>query len=344
MLDLTGTRIVRTDAEIECDVIDAWFRDRGAQLTLLAGNIDEASLCEAVSDASLILMCYTAITSNVIEAADKLQGIVKYGVGIDAIDIKAATERNIPVVNVPAYAEQTVAEGAFCLMLALQKKLLPIHQTMQQEGWIEPTRQWMANDVHGKCVAIVGAGRIGLAFARMAAQGFGARVIAYDPFVDAGTLHALNIEKVFDLHALLSQADIVSLHTVLNDATKTIIGPDEFTAMQRNPILINVSRGALIDETALLHALDTGQIKAAGLDVFTEEPLNCSDHSLAKLFHRENVIVTPHLTFFTEEAMQRLSIDTLARSEEILTGQTVTVHSTDPRLLAQQGSVNVNVK
>ncbi len=340
-LDLHGIKVVRTDSEIECDDIDAWFTSRGAELVLLPADIDEADLCKAVSDATLILMCYTTISAKVIEAAEKLRGIVKYGVGIDAIDIPVATERGIPVVNVPEYAEQTVAEGAFCLMLALVKKLLPIHQAMQQNGWIDPTSDWMGNDINDKCVAIVGAGRIGRAFARMAGQGFGAKVIAYDPHVDVAELHALGIEKIHTLHELLAQADIVSMHTVLNDSTRTMIGDDEFAAMRRQPVFINVSRGALVDESALLNALNTQKISAAGLDVFTNEPLNRSTHALAGLYESDNVILSPHLTFYTQEAMQRLTDDTLARCEEILTGQSVTIRSNDPRLTAQHGVVNV---
>ncbi len=340
-LDLRGVRIVRTDAEIECKDIDAWFTSKGAELILLPGTIDEAELCSAVADARLILMCYTSISSTVIEAANQLRGIVKYGVGIDAIDIVAATQRGIPVVNVPEYAEQTVAEGAFCLMLALMKKLLPIHQTMQQNGWIDPTSAWMSNDIHGKCVAIVGAGRIGRAFARMSGHGFGARVIAYDPNANPQELLGLGIEKIDSLHELLAQADIVSMHTVLNESTRGMIGSEEFAAMRRQPVFINVSRGALVDEAALLNALSTNQISGAGLDVFTNEPLDKSSHALVSLYKRDNVILTPHMTFYTKEAMQRLTDDTLARCEEILLGKGVTIRSNDPRLVAQHGVLNV---
>jgi len=332
-LNLSGVCVVRTDAEIESNDIDAWFISRGANLVLLPGNVSEKDLCNAVSNATLILMCYTTISSKVIQSANQLRGIVKYGVGIDAIDIVAATEHGIPVVNVPEYAEQTVAEGAFCLMLALAKNLLPIHRKMQQDGWIDPASQWLGNDISGKTVAIIGAGRIGRAFARMAGHGFGAKVIAYDPHVSSEELKSLNIEKIDDLHVLLGQADIVSMHTVLNDSTHAIIGREEFAAMRRCPVLINVSRGALIDEYK--------QIAAAGLDVFSNEPLNKTSHKLSTLYERDNVILSPHLTFFTHEAMQRLTTDTLARCEEILRGESVVIRSKDPRLLAQHGILNV---
>ena len=116
-------KAVRTDSELECPGIDAGLRARGVELVTVPDGIAEADLAAAVADADLLLMCYTPITARVIDAAPKLKGIVKYGVGIDAIDIKAATRRGIPVVNVPEYAEETVAEGAFALMIALAKRL-----------------------------------------------------------------------------------------------------------------------------------------------------------------------------------------------------------------------------
>jgi D-3-phosphoglycerate dehydrogenase len=343
-LDLSGVRIVRTDAEIDCPAIDAALCSAGAELVLLPGDTNESKLCEVIRDASLLLMCYTPITAAVIQSATRLQGIVKYGVGIDAIDIDTAIRHGIPVVNAPDYAESTVAEGAFCLILALAKRLLPISQAMQENGWIDPSSQWLGNDIRDKCVAIIGAGRIGRALARMAGKGFGARIIAYDPHVAAKAMLADGIQKVDDLHELLHQADVVSMHTVLNDSTRLMVGQAEFAAMHRKPIFINVSRGALVDESALLHALNSGQIRAAGLDVYTDEPLDRSSHRLAGLFSRDNVILLPHMTFYTHEAMQRLSEDTLARCRELLNGSRVTIRSSDPRLLAQHGVLNVGIE
>lgn len=339
--NLKGVRIVRTDAEIECTEIDAALRDAGAELILLDGGVSTQTLCNALEDAQLLLMCYTPITENIIGCAAKLQGIVKYGVGIDAIDIVAATAAGIPVVNVPEYAEQTVAEGAFCLMLSLMKQLLPMHRTMQQQGWFDPTSQWLGSDIKDKCIAIVGTGRIGCAFARMAGQGFGAHVIGYDPHVSKADMATAGVRKFDDLNELLNAADVVSIHTTLNPGSQSMIGTAEFQQMIRTPVFINVSRGALVDESALITALNTGQISAAGLDVYSNEPLNKQTHALATLFGRDNVILLPHMTFFTHEAMHRLSEDTLARCHEILNGKSVTIRSTDPRLRAQKDKLNV---
>ena len=176
-----------------------------ASLSLLPEGISEDDLIAAVRDCDLLLMCYTPVTARVIAAAEKLKGIVKYGVGIDAIDIPAAIARGIPVVNVPEYAEETVAEGAFALMIALAKKLMPIGREMDAKGWAWPTPQWLGLDLAGRTLGIVGTGKIGRSMARMA-SGFRMRVIGYDPYVSADQMRAGGIEKVDDLRALLRRA------------------------------------------------------------------------------------------------------------------------------------------
>ena len=332
-------KIIRTDRELECPYLDKALVDRGYDLVLLEDGIDENRLVGEASDAELILMCYTPITARVIERADQLKGIVKYGVGIDAIDIPAAKVRRIPVVNVREYAEETVAEGAFTLMIALAKKLLPIDAAMQRDGWACPTSRWLGTDIAGKTVGLVGTGRIGRSMARMAGNGFRARVLGYDPNVDAETMRSHGIEKIDDLHRMLEQCDFVTIHAVLNDDSGQVIGAPELERMKRDAILINVSRGALVDEIALLDALKTGRIAGAGLDVYSEEPLMQSGHPLSELYAMDNVILFPHLTFYTSEAMHRLEEETLQRCLEVLEGRPVLVKSTDPRLQGQGAGV-----
>jgi D-3-phosphoglycerate dehydrogenase len=332
-------KAVRTDQELECPGIDAGLRARGVELVTLPDGIPEADLMREVADADLLLMCYTPITARVIEAAPKLKGIVKYGVGVDAIDIPAAIRRGIPVVNVPEYAEETVAEGAFALMIALAKRLPAIGGAVQRDGWIWPEQRWLGRDISGATVGLVGCGKIGRSMARMAGQGFRAKVLAYDPNADRAALAELGIEKVDDLQTMLSACDFVSVHCVLNDRTRGLIGRAELACLKPNAILINVSRGALIDEAALVEAVVAGRIGGVGLDVYSQEPLAPTGHPLSPLFGRDDVILFPHLTFFTAEAMQRLEDDTLARCFEILDGRPVTVRSHDPRLRAQTAGV-----
>jgi D-3-phosphoglycerate dehydrogenase len=268
-----------------------------------------------------------------------LKGIVKYGVGIDAIDIEAAKARDIPVVNVPEYAEATVAEGAVTLMLALAKKLKPIGRAMQDEGWIRPEAKWMGLDLSAKTLGLVGVGRIGTKVARIAGKGFGMRVLGFDPHVEDAHLSQAGVERCTDLRALAAESDFLSVHCVLNDETRGLVGERELAAMKHSAFLVNVSRGAIVDEQALLRALVGKRIAGAALDVYSREPLAKTGHPLSALYAMDNVIVFPHLTFFTHEAMQRLEDDTLERCFEVLEGRPVLVKSDDPRLHGQRRGV-----
>ncbi len=335
----TQIKIVRTDLELECPHLDQALRATGANLVLLPDDVTEAGLMAETRDADLILMCYTPITAKVIKNAAQLKGVVKFGVGIDAIDIDAARAHKIPVVNIPEYAENTVAEGAFALMIALAKKLIPINYAMQKDGWAWPTERWMGSDISGKTVGLIGVGKIGKSMARMVGAGFGARVLGYNPNMPKDAMHAAGVEKRDNLQEMLKECDFVSVHCVLNDSTHHLIGADELNCMKPSAILINVSRGAIVDEEALLQALKDGIIAGAGLDVFSNEPLNKTDHPMRGLFEMDNVILSPHLTFYTNDAMQRLEDETYERCMEVLGGLPVMVKSKDPRLTAQENGV-----
>ncbi len=340
---MTGRiRVVRTDCELECPHIDHQLRAMGIELVLLPENISEQELADETENADLLLMCYTPITALVISKASRLKGIVKYGVGIDAIDIAAANTRGIPVVNVPEYAEETVAEGAFALLIALTKKLTTIHATMQTEGWAWPTVKWMGSDIAGKTLGLVGVGHIGRSMARMAGAGFGAKILGYDPHVDQPAMQKLGITKQSDLAQMLSLCDFVSIHCVLNEQTHHLIGKQELACLRPSAILINVSRGAIVDEAALVDALQSQRLAGAGLDVYSQEPLSLTGHPMSSLYGMANVILMPHLAFYTKEAMQRLEQETLARCDEILQGKPVLVKSTDPRLTSQKSGVVIS--
>lgn len=332
-------KIVRTDMELECPQLDQALKVQGIELVLVPEGISEDDLVKITRDANLILMCYTPITARVISEAKSLKGIVKYGVGIDAIDIEAAKARKIPVVNVPEYAEETVAEGAFALLIALAKKLRPLQKAMDEHGWVWPTNDWISSDLSSKTLGLVGMGRIGQSMARMAGKGFNMRLLAYSPHTNAETLLERGAEKCDDLHEMLSECDFISIHAVLNPETRHLIDAACFNVMKPNAIFINAARGAIVDEAALVEALSSGQIAGAGLDVFSQEPLALSDHPLSSLFDMDNVILTPHLTFYTHEAMERLEEDALARCNEILQGKPVLIKSADPRLTGQEHGV-----
>jgi D-3-phosphoglycerate dehydrogenase len=333
------TKIVRTDAELEVPLVDRTLRETGASLVLLPSTASAEMLAHELRDADLLLTCYARIPAALIDAAFRLKGIVKYGVGIDAIDVDAASRRRIPVVNVPEYAEETVAEGAIALMLALARRFKPLQREMDARGWAWPTSTWLAADLAGKSLGLVGVGRIGANVARIAGRGFRMRVIGFDPYVDRARMAGVGVEKHELLHDLLAASDIVSVHAVLTPETRHLLGERELASMQPHAVLINVSRGAIVDEGALVRALERSEIAGAGLDVFSDEPLARSGHPLSPLYAMDNVVLWPHLTFYTAEAMRRLEDETLERCFEILDGRPVLVKSHDPRLRAQRAGV-----
>ena len=330
-------KVVRTDRELEMQRTDQALREAGARLVVLPDGTPEAELAREVADADLLLMCYARIAAPVIRGATRLKAIIKYGVGIDAIDIDTARQCGIPVVNVPAYAEETVAEGAFALLMALFKRFKPLQQAMQTEGWAWPEARWLAHDLAGKTLGLVGLGRIGRSMARMAGA-FRIRVLAYDPHVAAEGVPA-GVQCCDTLDALLQASDAVSIHCVLNAQTRHMLGAAQMALMKPSAYLVNVSRGEIVDEAALLQALQQQRIAGAALDVYGQEPLSHRGHPLSALFGMDNVLLWPHLTFYTHEAMQRLEDDTLARCFEALRGEPLQVASRDPRLRAQTRGV-----
>ena len=330
-------KVVRTDAELRMSRVDAKLRAAGARLVQLPDGVSEDILATEVADADLLLVCYSRVTAQVIDKATRLKAIIKYGVGIDSIDVVAARERGIPVVNVPRYAEETVAEGAFFLIMSLARRMKPLQRAMENSGWVWPEPTWLGNDLSGKTLGLIGMGRIGCGVARMATA-FRMRVLAYDPRW-AHVPKGLAVQRCDDLDELLAQSNFVSIHCVLNDQTRHLMGAPQFDRMKPGAFLINVSRGEIVDEAALVDALQTGRIGGAALDVYGQEPLRREGHPLSPLYAMDNVLLWPHLSFYTHEAMQRLEDETLARCFEALEGQALSVHSTDPRLRAQQAGV-----
>ncbi len=330
-------KVVRVDRELEMPHTDATLRAWGGSLVTLPDGTPEEVLAREVADADLLLMCYAPITARVIAGATRLKAIVKYGVGIDAIDIDAARAHGIPVVNVPAYAEETVAEGAFMLLMALAKRVKPLQRQMEREGWAWPEARWLAHDLAGRTLGLVGLGRIGRSMARMASA-FRMTTLAYNPGLAPHDVPA-GVTLCDTLADMLPRCDAVSIHCTLNPGSRHLMGAAQFAAMKPGAWLVNVSRGEICDEAALVEALRSGQLGGAGLDVYGREPLALSGHPLSALFGMDNVLLWPHLTFYTREAMQRLEQETLARCLEALRGEPITVASHDPRLRAQQRGV-----
>lgn len=321
--------------ELETPFVDQTLREKGHDLVLLPDGVSEKILMKEMEDCEILLMCYTPITKKIIDSAKRLKAIVKYGVGIDAIDIPAANAQGIVVVNIPEYAEETVAEGAFAMLISLAKKLPALQKQMKSNAWVWPSQDWLGLDIAEKTLGIIGCGKIGSSMARMAGLGFRAKVIGYDPSKSREELTQKGIEKYDDLLEMIRECDFISVHAVLNQETKHLISTKEFSAMKKSAIIINSARGALIDEMALVDALEKKLIAGAGLDVYSQEPLNNMDHPLKKLYEMDNVILLPHLTFYTHEAMHRLELETMERITEVMENRPVTIKSKDPRLQNQ---------
>ena len=225
--------------------------------------------------------------------------IAKHGVGVDNIDLEAATELGIPVTVTPNANAVSVAELTIGFIFALSKKLIDLHNNLYQK------RQFVSNvglELHGKILGIVGFGSIGKEVAKRALC-LGMRVLVYDPYVEESNLRELGVEKM-ELDELLRQSDFVSLHVPLNESTRHLIDREKISLMKRTAYLINTARGGVVDEKALVEALKSGQIAGAALDVFDVEPLPAD----SPFFDCPNVIMTPHVGAHTYEAILRMNM------------------------------------
>jgi len=306
-------KILRTDAELF--IIEQYLDELAAVADVVTTqSTDEDALALEATDAEIILTCYTAITEKVIEAAKNLKGIVKYGVGTDAIDIEAATQRGVMVINCPDYGSDTVADHAFALLIALARRIPVLDRVMQENAWAWPAAEYLGVDLSGKTIGLVGFGRIGRCMARRA-EGFSITRLATDPYVDSPIFDEYGVQSA-GLDEMLERSDFVSIHCVLTPETTGLIGEAELKRMKDTAFLIDVSRGAIIDEGALIRALDENAIAGAAFDVFADEPLALG----FPLLGRDNVILTPHLAWYTKEAFERVERDTLDGVRDVLSG------------------------
>ncbi|MCK4598718.1 hydroxyacid dehydrogenase [Candidatus Bipolaricaulota bacterium] len=238
-----------------------------------------------------------AITSRVIAAAPKLRIIAKRGAKPENVDYEAATKRGIVVAWTPGVNYVTVAEHAVMLILCLAKKVLPQMERLRGGAWRESDAG--LQELCGKTIGIVGLGGIGKALCRML-NGFDVNLLTYDPYISPAQAGEFNANLV-SFKDLLEQSDYITLHAALTDKTRHLIGEQEFSMMKKTAYLVNTARGGLIDESALVKALQNGEIAGAGLDVFEPEPPRHEN----PLLHLPNVVVTPHMAGWSEEALYR---------------------------------------
>lgn len=263
----------------------------------------------------LIVRSETKVTAEVIQAATKLKVVARAGVGVDNINVDAATERGVIVVNTPNGNTIAACEQAFTLMMATARKVVEANNSLKGGKW--ERKQFMGVELAGKTLGIVGLGRIGTEIAKRAAA-FGMKSIAYDPFVLPAYAEKQGIEMV-SLPEIYKQADFITVHSPLLPETQHMINGAAFEQMKSGVRIINAARGGIIDEDALLEALNSGKVAAAGLDVFEQEPPVLD----APLLHHPNVIVTPHLGASTQEAQIKVAVDAADSVVAALNGELV---------------------
>ena len=260
---------------------------------------------------ALIVRSETRVTEDVIRAASRLKVIGRAGTGLDNIDIKAATERGIIVMNAPEGNTISVAEHTISMILALSRNIPQAHFSLRSGEWNR--KKFMGTEVYGKILGIVGLGRVGSEVAKRA-QGLKMRIIAYDPFISKERAEQLGVTLI-DLEELLPEVDYLTVHTPLTSQTRNLIGEREIALMKRDARIINCARGGIIQEDALYRALKENRLKGAALDVF--EKGKSFDSSLLKL---DSVIITPHLGASTEEAQKRVALDIVLQVIDALKG------------------------
>ncbi len=296
-------------------------------------GLKEPELIEQIKGVDgLIVRSATKVTRAAIEAADQLKVIGRAGVGVDNVDVEAATERGIIVMNTPGGNTISTAEHTFSLMMALARQIPQAHATMVDGAWAR--KKFNGTELLDKTLGIAGMGRIGSEVARRAIA-FGMRVVVFDPYLAVSRAKALQVELIDNLEDMLPQIDFLTLHMPLTKDTEGIMNAERFAMCKKGLRLVNCARGALINEEDLLAALESGQLAGAGLDVFSSEPLP-EDHPLRKA---PNVVLTPHLAASTEEAQENVGIEIAEQIMDFLkTGSVrnaVNVPNVDARTLAE---------
>lgn len=286
----------------------------GAELVLAPEGDEELIALAAEADA--ILVNWRPLPAAALEAADRCAVVSRYGVGVDNIPVELATELGILVVNVPDFCEEEVADHAMALLLACARRIVPLAAATRSGTWDQSAARGLPR-LSEQTVGLVGFGRSGRQMAKRA-RGFGMRVLAHTPRLTAAGLRELagEVEACADLGELLREADYVSLHAPATAETRHLIGEPELRAMKPSAHLINVARGALVDQTALERALRERWIAGAALDVLDREPPPAE----LELLREENAVITPHVAFYSETAIRELQIGAADNVAAVLTG------------------------
>jgi len=294
-------------------------------------SADELLACIGDYDAILIRSA-TKLDEAAIEAATRMKVIGRAGVGVDNVDVAAATRRGIIVANAPQSNIVTAAEHTVAMMMAVARNIPQAHAALTDGRW--ERSKYGGVEVYEKTLGVLGFGRIGQLVAQRA-KGFQMRVLAFDPFVSAEKFKELGVEKAESPEQIYSESDFITIHLPRNDETRGFLSTDQFAAMKDGVRIVNVARGELIDDAALQAALDSGKVAGAALDVFHQEPI--TDHPLFSGY--DNVVVTPHLGASTVEAQDRAGVQTAEQIIAALTGGTVTTAVNLPAISAEDRDV-----
>jgi len=286
-----------------------------ARVTVLPSTTDPEELVARTRDADALVVSFAPVNRRVLSALEGLKTVVRTGVGYDVIDVPAATELGVIVVNIPDIWIREVANHALAMLLAWNRKIITLDRQVRAGTWSGGVPGERTGSLHGETVGIVGLGNIGSAFARRVAA-LETKVIAYDPYVDKARFAALGVERV-TLEALAERSDYVSVHTLLNAETRHLIGEAFLRRMKPTAILINTSRGPVVDEKALTKALQEKRLAGAALDVWEQEPVT-RDNPLLEM---DNVIATPHAAYFSSPAVAAVPRRCGEEIARVLTGQ-----------------------
>lgn len=272
-------------------------------------RITTSELLESGRDATVVIAGVEPYDARTLGALPRLRCISRVGVGVDAIDLAVAKARGVAVLNTPDVPTAAVAELALSMMLSLSRNLVPQTNAMRERRW----RRLESHLIGGKTVGLIGLGRIGRRVARLA-RAFGAQVIANDPFIDSSDARAEEVHLV-NLPQLLATADIVSIHAAQSKTNPLVLGAEAFAGMKRGALLVNLARGSMIDEDALILALQSGQLAGAGLDVFSREPYS------GPLCDLTNVILTPHSATMPVETRAAMELEAVEKAVAFLAGR-----------------------
>src|SRR5216110_494027 len=282
--------------------VDELSRDGALEVAIKTGSSEKELVDLIPAFSGLVVRSQTKVTAPILNAGARLRVIGRAGVGVDNVDVETATRRGIIVLNAPGGNTVSTAEHAFSLLLSVARKIPQADANVRSKNWDK--KNFEGVELYNKTLCISGMGRIGSELSRRAIA-FGMRVVAYDPYLSATRARSLQVELVDELDDLLANADFISLHTPLTAETRYLLGAARLQKTKRGVRIINCARGGLIDETALLRALQDGHVAGAALDVFEIEPLPAD----SLLRGAPNVVLTPHLGASTVEAQESVGIE-----------------------------------